>query len=74
VMLYHVHRTCMDAGVKCQVSLERFMKCGAGLCGSCVMDGMRVCEDGPVFSGEQVEKLKEMGRFRRDPAGNRVPF
>ena len=74
VMLYHVHRTCMDAGVKCQISLERFMKCGAGLCGSCVMDGMRICEDGPVFNGEQVEELKEMGRFKRDPSGNKVPF
>jgi len=74
VMLYHLHKLCVDMDVKCQLSLERFMKCGAGLCGSCVMDGMRVCEDGPVFNAEQITRLKEFGRIRRDPAGSKVKF
>jgi dihydroorotate dehydrogenase electron transfer subunit len=72
VMLYFLHKACAELGVKCQLSLERFMKCGAGLCGSCVMDGMRVCEDGPVFDSAQITKLKEFGRIRRDPAGAKV--
>jgi len=72
VMLYHLHKACADLGVKCQLSLERFMKCGAGLCGSCVMDGMRVCEDGPVFDTEQISKLKELGRIKLDPSGTKV--
>ena len=72
VMLFHLHKACIDLGVKCQMSLERFMKCGAGLCGSCVMDGMRVCGDGPVFDGEQISRLKEMGRVKLDPSGVRV--
>ncbi|MDR0334344.1 MAG: dihydroorotate dehydrogenase electron transfer subunit [Methanomassiliicoccaceae archaeon] len=72
IMLYHLHKACVDSGIECQLSLERFMKCGAGLCGSCVMDGMRVCEDGPVFGGRQITKLKEFGRIRLDPAGAKV--
>jgi dihydroorotate dehydrogenase electron transfer subunit len=72
VMLYHLHKACADIGVRCQLSLERFMKCGAGLCGSCAMDGMRVCEDGPVFDSEEITKLKEFGRIKRDPSGSKV--
>jgi len=69
VMLYHLHKACVDAGIECLLSLERFMKCGAGSCGSCVADGMRICADGPVFSKEQVSLLKEFGKFKRDPSG-----
>lgn len=42
-----------DAGVPCQVSLERLMACGIGACLSCVVrttEGQkRACVDGPVF-------------------------
>ncbi|MCL2712908.1 MAG: dihydroorotate dehydrogenase electron transfer subunit [Methanomassiliicoccaceae archaeon] len=72
IMLYYVHKACTDASVDCQLSLERFMKCGAGLCGSCVMDGMRICEDGPVFNSEEITELKELGRFKRSPSGKKV--
>jgi len=72
IMLYYLHKACVESNVDCQLSLERFMKCGAGLCGSCVMDGMRVCEDGPVFSSSQITKLKEFGRIKLDPAGSKV--
>lgn len=47
-----------DAGVPCQVSLERLMACGIGACLSCVVatrDGQRrACVDGPVFDAEEV--------------------
>jgi dihydroorotate dehydrogenase electron transfer subunit len=47
-----------DAGVPCQVSLERLMACGIGACLSCVVsttDGLkRACVDGPVFNAEEV--------------------
>ena len=72
IMLYYLHKACAENGIECQLSLERFMKCGAGLCGSCVMDGMRVCEDGPVFNSGEISKLKEFGRMRLDPAGSKV--
>jgi len=72
VMLYYIHDACSKMNIECQLSMERFMKCGAGLCGSCVMDGMRVCEDGPVFNSSEIKKLKEFGRFKRDPAGTKI--
>jgi dihydroorotate dehydrogenase electron transfer subunit len=32
-----------------QVAMERLMKCGIGVCGSCAVNGKLVCRDGPVF-------------------------
>ena len=35
---------------KVEFSLEKYMRCGIGVCGSCVLEnGLRVCADGPVF-------------------------
>jgi dihydroorotate dehydrogenase electron transfer subunit len=31
-----------------QLSYERYMRCGFGVCGSCARDGWLVCRDGPV--------------------------
>jgi dihydroorotate dehydrogenase electron transfer subunit len=31
-----------------QLSYERYMRCGFGVCGSCVQQGWLVCKDGPV--------------------------
>lgn len=61
-------------GVGCQLSLERYMKCGIGLCGQCCMDhtGARVCVEGPVFDKEQVRALADFGKCRRDKTGRRV--
>ena len=46
-----VFEICRDAGVDCQISMERMVKCGVGVCGSCVVEGtgLLVCLDGPVF-------------------------
>lgn len=48
----------MDAGVACQVSLERRMACGVGACLSCVVETVdgrkRACVDGPIFDAEVV--------------------
>ena len=49
---------CAEAGVACQVSLERLMACGVGACLSCVVatsDGLkRACVDGPVFDAAAI--------------------
>jgi dihydroorotate dehydrogenase electron transfer subunit len=56
-----------------QVSLERYMKCGVGLCGHCIIDshGSRVCLEGPVFD---VKTLKgtDFGKSKRDGTGKRL--
>jgi len=59
---------------KCQVSLERYMKCGFGVCGQCCMDdsGICVCKNGPVYDGAAALKLREFGRYHRDGVGRRV--
>jgi dihydroorotate dehydrogenase electron transfer subunit len=60
---------CAERG---QFSLHRYMKCGVGVCGSCCTDphGLRVCRDGPVFSGDVLLE-SEFGRYARDASGSR---
>lgn len=51
------HRA-LEAGVPCQVSMERRMACGIGACLSCVVETVdgrkRACVDGPVFDAEAI--------------------
>ena len=49
-----------ENGIDCQVSMEERMGCGVGACVTCtctMTDGSRkrVCKDGPVFSGAEVD-------------------
>jgi NAD(P)H-flavin reductase len=41
------------------VSLERHMKCGVGKCGHCQVNGIYVCQDGPVFKYSDIKELRE---------------
>ncbi|MFW6128241.1 MAG: dihydroorotate dehydrogenase electron transfer subunit [Halobacteriota archaeon] len=39
-----------------EFALERYMRCGLGVCGSCSLeDGLMVCSDGPVFRGTRLK-------------------
>ncbi len=63
-MLAAVARVAGEKNIDCQVSLERRMACGIGLCQSCAVeckvDGSSetiykmCCEHGPVFDGKEV--------------------
>lgn len=48
----------LEAGVYCEVSLEKRMACGIGACLSCVVDTKqgkkRSCVDGPIFDAGEV--------------------
>lgn len=45
----------LDLLVKVEFALERYMRCGLGVCGSCCLeDGSMVCSDGPVFRGVRL--------------------
>jgi dihydroorotate dehydrogenase electron transfer subunit len=59
---------CLKEEVECQLSLERYMKCGMGLCGSCSLGEYMVCKDGPVFNAEDLAGT-EFGKFSRDESG-----
>ncbi len=49
-LLDRVEMLCAMYGVPGQVSREAYMRCAAGLCGSCACgNGRLVCRDGPVF-------------------------
>jgi dihydroorotate dehydrogenase electron transfer subunit len=58
-----------------EASLERLMRCGIGLCGSCIIGKYRVCRDGPVFGSARLREVKdELGVSKLGFDGNRIPF
>jgi dihydroorotate dehydrogenase electron transfer subunit len=65
-----------DHGIPAQYSMERYMKCAIGLCGQCCVDdtGWRVCKEGPVFSSDDLNKVKEFGKYHRDSSGAKKIF
>jgi len=72
VKVQKVFELCEKHKVVCQASLERFMKCGIGICGSCCINEQLVCKDGPVFNSQQLRKLTELGKFARLKSGKKV--
>ncbi len=46
-------------GLPAQISYERRMRCGFGVCGTCHRDGWLVCRDGPVFMCDQSHTPEE---------------
>ena len=47
-MLEAVELLAHRRGLPAQLSYERYMRCGLGVCGSCAREGWMVCSDGPV--------------------------
>lgn len=76
IMLKAVVDICTKAAVPCEASMERYMKCGFGVCGQCCVDplGIRVCQEGPVFSAKTIKKMKEFGKYKRSASGKKVSF
>ncbi len=72
IMMVKMVEFAQKNNLKIQASLERYMKCGVGICDSCAIDGFHICRDGPVFSEETLFKLNDLGKFKRDVCGRRV--
>jgi len=74
IMMVKVLEIARRHKLQTQVSMERYFKCGIGICGACVMDdtGLRVCKEGPNFRDVEVEKFKDFGRYTRDAAGRKI--
>lgn len=70
-MLYSLYLKCRELDIRLYASLERYMKCGVGVCGQCALDDMITCIDGPVFDDETLSSLKEFGKIRYNKAGQR---
>jgi len=72
-MMHKMLLTAQNFHVPLEASLERFMRCAIGICGTCVIGRYRVCQDGPVFSGRQLLEVKnEFGHWRRGFDGRKT--
>jgi dihydroorotate dehydrogenase electron transfer subunit len=72
-MLVALHTLCHERGLPGQLSVERYMKCGFGVCGQCALDDILVCTDGPVLDIEQLDGKQDWGHFHRNVTGRRLP-
>ncbi len=63
-MLGQIAKIAKERGIDCQVSMERRMACGIGVCQSCAVECKKAdsnetvyklcCKDGPVFDSRQI--------------------
>jgi len=76
LMQNKVVEICQQNEIPCQISLERYIKCGFGLCGQCVVDplGIRMCQEGPVLSSDIIKQITEFGKYHRDGSGQKIYF
>lgn len=75
LMIKRVFEIAQGFNIPVQASLERVMKCGIGICGSCCIGNYNVCKDGPVFDSLMLNEVRdELGFFKRDHSGKRVLF
>lgn len=72
VMMKKVLELCNKFNVECEASLERYMACGFGICGKCMINDRIVCCDGPIFNSQQLIKLTEFGKSARLKSGRKV--
>jgi dihydroorotate dehydrogenase electron transfer subunit len=74
-MMRQIFELAEQRGIALEASLERLMRCGIGLCGSCVIGKYRVCRDGPVFNTAQLREVRdELGISKLGFNGNRIPL
>jgi len=73
IMMKKILDFAVQNNIDCQLSMERFMACGIGICGQCcVDDGIRVCKEGPVFDKGTAVKIKDFGKYKLDALGKKV--
>ncbi|TXT60907.1 MAG: Coenzyme F420 hydrogenase subunit beta [Promethearchaeota archaeon] len=68
VMMKSVLEIAENKNIDLQASLERKMKCGLGLCGSCIVgehNETTVCKDGPIFTKKQIKTFPQFGTYSK---------
>ncbi|MEM2399052.1 MAG: dihydroorotate dehydrogenase electron transfer subunit [Candidatus Bathyarchaeia archaeon] len=74
-MIRKVYNMARYYSVELQTSLERYMRCAIGICGSCTIGKYRVCTDGPVFDMVRLREIeKYLGAYRYNERGEKVPI
>ncbi|WP_321495409.1 dihydroorotate dehydrogenase electron transfer subunit [uncultured Desulfobacter sp.] len=74
IMMAKVFDICEAHGILCQVSLERYMRCGFGICGACVCSHAVVCKDGPVFGSASLRTMADFNTRALLKSGKPVPL
>ncbi len=76
LMLKTISDICYMNGIEAQLSIERYMKCGFGVCGQCSVDprGERMCMEGPVVENSRARGITEFGLYHRDMVGRMQQF
>jgi len=69
LMMYKTVNLARSNQIFVQASLERMMKCGIGICGSCCTSKALVCRDGTVFDGDHLMQNDEFGHQYRGKSG-----
>jgi dihydroorotate dehydrogenase electron transfer subunit len=69
LMMKKIFDMAVEKKIQLQASLERYMKCGIGICSSCCINDLLVCYDGTVFDEKQLQNLPEFGFKYRDKSG-----
>jgi len=69
LMMSKVISIATSKGMFVEASLERMMKCGVGICGSCCVNDLLVCKDGTIFDGKTLLSKSEFGHTHRNKAG-----
>jgi dihydroorotate dehydrogenase electron transfer subunit len=73
VMMRKLYDIAAKAGIEYEASLERSMKCGMGICGSCTIGKRLLCRDGAILAGEALkDSLGEFGLLQRDASGRYI--
>ncbi|MFA6992062.1 MAG: dihydroorotate dehydrogenase electron transfer subunit [Candidatus Gracilibacteria bacterium] len=76
IMMKFVGQIAEKYKADCWLSVEKYMKCGIGVCGQCAIDdtGVLACKNGPVMNYKYLKKLPEFGKYHRDTQGKKHHF
>ncbi len=74
-MMKALSQMCEEKNVACEVSIERYMKCGFGICGQCVTEsGEKMCQTGPVVPGKKALSYPDFGEYHRGSEGQKISW
>ncbi len=76
IMMKKVSDLCAARKIHAQIDLERYMKCGFGICGNCCVDdlGIPVCCEGTIVNNSVAQQVTEFGKYHRDDLGRKHYF
>lgn len=69
LMMKKIYDISTSYGIPLQASLERYMKCGVGICASCCINDKLVCMDGTVFNNNELKMMTDFGVIYRNKSG-----